>query len=132
MSDKNRPFALCFVLLLAGCSKPAPPAVAHKGVGDLSVTLTAGSPPHIGDNTFSVTLVNSYTQAPIENAGITATPEMLSRSGAGSPSHGQPQGNGLYQVPIRLGVATRYDINLHIERPGSPAADVSFPVKASQ
>ncbi len=124
---------LCLItLFLAGCSKPAPPPVAHKGVGDLSVTLTAGSPPHVGDNTFSVTLANSYTQAPIGNANITATPEMLSHTGTGSPSSGRSQGNGLYQVPIRLGVATRYDISLHIERPGSPPTDVSFPVEAAQ
>jgi len=118
-------------LLLTGCSKP-PPAVAHKTVGDLTVTLTASSPPHVGDNTFSVTLADAVTHAPVGNANITANPEMLSHNGTGSPSSGRSQGNGLYQVPIRLGIATRYDINLHIERPSTPAADVSFPVEAAQ
>ena len=119
-------------LLLAGCSKPAPPAVAQKTVGDLAATLTASQPPHVGDNSFSVTLADAVTHAPIGNANITATPEMLSHSGTGSPSSGRSQGNGLYQVPIRLGIATRYDITLHIERPGTPAVDVSFPVEAAQ
>ena len=128
-------FCLCLsVLLLAGCSRPAPPppSVARKTVGDLAVTLTADPPPHTGDNMFSVTLADAATQAPVGNANITANPEMLSHSGTGSPSSGRAQGNGLYQIPIRLGIATRYDISLHIERPGQPAADVSFPMEAAQ
>ncbi len=126
-------FSVCLAaLLLAGCSQPVPPAVAHKTIGDLAVTLTASSPPHVGDNTFSVTLADAVTHSPIGNANITANPEMLSHSGTGSPSSGRSQGNGLYQIPVRFGVATRYDISLHIERPGSPAAEVSFPVEAAQ
>jgi hypothetical protein len=126
-------FCLCLTaLLLAGCSKPAPPPTAHKTIGDLSVTLTASVPPHVGDNTFSVTLADAVTHLPIGSANITANPEMLSHSGTGSPSSGRSEGNGLYQIPIRLGIATRYDINLHIERTGSPAADVSFPIEAAQ
>ena len=117
-------------LLLAGCSHPAPPALARKTVGDLAVSLTADPPPHTGDNMFSVTVADAATQAPVGNANITANPEMLSHSGTGSPSSGRAQGNGLYLVPVRLGVATRYDINLHIERPGKPAADISFPIDA--
>ncbi len=119
-------------LLLAGCAKPTPPSVAHKTIGDLEVSLTASSPPHVGDNMFSVTLADAVTHAPVGNANITANPEMLSHSGTGSPSSGRSQGNGLYQLPVRLGIATRYDINLHIERPGTPAANVSFPVEAAQ
>ena len=128
-------FCLCAAaLLLAGCSHPAPPsaAVSHKTVGDLAVTLTADPPPHTGDNMFSVTLADSATQVPVGNANITANPEMLSHPKTGSPSSGRAQGNGLYLIPIRLGIATRYDINLHIERPGKPASDVSFPVEAAQ
>jgi hypothetical protein len=126
-------FCLCLMaLLLAGCSKPTPPPVAHKTIGDLTVTLTAIVPPHVGDNTFSVTLADAVTHSPVGNANITANPEMLSHSGTGSPSSGRSQGNGLYEIPIRLGIATRYDINLHIERPNTPAAEVSFPIEAAQ
>ena len=124
---------LCaLALLLAGCSKPAPVGPAHKTVGDLAVTLAADPPPHLGDNTFSVTLADAVSQAPLGNANISAVPEMLSPHDVGSSTSGRSQGNGLYTIPVRLGIATRYDINLHIERPGKPAADVSFPIDAVQ
>ena len=116
---------------VAGCAKPVP-AVSHKTVGDLTVTLTATPPPHLGDNTFSITLADAATLAPIGHANITATPEMLSPRTPGTPSSGRAQGNGLYAVPVRLGIATRYDIALHIERPGKPAADISCPVDAEE
>ena len=125
--------ALCApALLLAGCSHPTVPVLAHKTIGDLAVTFTADPPPHVGDNTFTVTLADAAAHTPVGNANITATPEMLSHSGTGSPSSGRSQGNGLYTIPVRLGIATRYDISLHIERPGEAAADVSFPVEAAQ
>ncbi|MGI4789317.1 MAG: hypothetical protein ACRYFS_10770 [Janthinobacterium lividum] len=129
-----RSLYLCAVaLLLTGCSHPAPTAaVSWKTVGDLAVSLTVSPPAHMGDNMFSVTLADSATQLPIGNANMTAVPEMLSPQGTGSSSSGRSQGNGLYLIPIRLGIATRYDINLHIERSGKPAADVSFPVDAVQ
>lgn len=122
---------LC-LLLLAGCSHPAPPVTAHKTVGDLAVSFTADPPPHVGDNSFRVAVADAETQAPVGNANITADPEMLSQNGTGTKTSGRSQGNGLYQVPVRLGISTRYDISLHIERPGKPAADVSFPIEAAQ
>lgn len=124
--------ACAVLLLVAGCSKPAAPITAHKTIGDLDVTLMASPPPHVGDNSFSVTLADAVTHAPVGNANITANPEMLSHSGTGGASSGRSQGNGLYLIPVRLGIATRYDINLHIERPGTPAAEVAFPVEAAQ
>ena len=128
-----RVFCLCAAaLLLTGCSKPQAPSPARKTVGDLAVTLTASPPPHTGDNSFTVTLADAITLAPIGNANITANPEMLSHTGTGSLSSGRSEGNGLYMIPVRLGIATRYDISLHIERPGKPAADVSFPIEAAQ
>lgn len=121
----------CF-LLLAGCSHPAPTVTAHKTVGDLAVSFTADPPPHVGDNSFRVSVADAETQAPVGNANITADPEMLSQSGTGTKTSGRSQGNGLYFIPVRLGVSTRYDITLHIERPGHPDADVSFPIEAAQ
>ncbi len=126
-------FCVCLAaLLLAGCTKPAPTALARKTVGDLAVTFTADPPPHVGDNSFQVTVADAGTQAPVGNANITVDPEMLSQSGTGTKTSGRSQGNGVYLLPVRLGIATRYDISLHIERPGKPAADVSFPVEAAQ
>ena len=128
------PRSLLFLslFLLTGCSHPAPTTTAHKTVGDLTVSFTADPAPHVGDNTFRVTVADAETQAPVGNANITADPQMLSQNGTGTKTSGRSQGNGVYLIPVRLGIATRYDISLHIEHPGKPAADVSFPVEAAQ
>ena len=97
------------------------------------VTLSASPAPHTGDNTFVVTLHNSATNAPIGNANITAIPEMLSPHLPGAPVSGRAQGNGVYFIPVRLGVATRYSLLLHIQRPAwKQADDIAFPVEAAQ
>ena len=135
-----KPQILCLAaLLLAGCSKSAPPAapysaapVAHKTIGDLAVTLTAGAPLHVGDNMFKVTLADAVTQAPISGATVTASAELLSPVTAGRASAGKGLGNGVYQVPIPLSAAGRYDISLHIARSSVPATDISFPFQATQ
>ena len=80
----------------------------------------------------AVTLTDAATAGPVGNANITATPEMLSPRLPGASTTGRSQGNGLYTIPVRLGVASRYSIALKIERPGKAAAEVSFPVEASQ
>ena len=125
--------ALAVAAALVGCSHPTAPAPpASQTVGGLTITLTASPPPHTGDNTFVVTLRDAATQAPVGSANVTATPEMLSPRLPGTPTSGRSQGNGVYNVPIRLGVATSYSIALHVERTGQPPADVSFPVEAAQ
>lgn len=129
------PWALIFTLMgmLAGCSRtPAPVAPSTQTVAGMVVTLTTSPPPHSGDNTFALTLANARTQSPIGNANITVTPEMLSPRLPGAPSSGRAQGMGGYSLPVRLGVATRYNLVLEIERPGRPKAEVVFPVEAAQ
>ena len=128
-----RLIALGVAVTLAGCSRPsAPAAPASQTVGGLTITLTASPPPHTGDNTFVVTIRDAATQAPVGNANVTATPEMLSPRLPGTPTSGRSQGNGVYNVPVRLGVATNYNVALHVERTGQPAADVSFPIEAAE
>jgi len=34
-------------------------------------------------------------------------------------------------MPVQLGIATRYQIKLHIERAAQAAVDVLFPIEAS-
>lgn len=127
------PLALSVALTCAGCSRPAAPAAPPtKTVDRMVVSLTATPPAHTGDNTFIITLSDAATQAPIGNANVTVTPQMLSPKLPGTSSSGRAQGNGVYNVPVRLGIATRYNIALHIERPGQPATDVTFPVEAVQ
>lgn len=98
----------------------------------MTITLSASPPAHTGDNTFVVTLKDAASGAPVGNANVTATPEMMSPRLPGTPTSGRAQGNGTYNVPIRLGVATRYVVALHVERTGHPAADASFPVEAAE
>ena len=118
---------------LAGCGHPAAPAAPpSRTVSGLVVTLTAGADAHVGDNTFSVTLTDAQTRAPIGNANVTAKPQMLAPQMRGVGTSGRAQGNGLYLIPVRLAVATRYDLSLTVERPGHAAAQVSFPVEAAQ
>ena len=123
---------LCSLLFAAGCSKPAAPSAQHKTVGDLVISFTANPPPHVGDNSFQVTVADAASSAPVGNANITVDPEMLSHPGTGTKTSGRSQGNGVYLLPVRLGIATRYDVSLHIERPGKPATDASFPIEAAQ
>lgn len=118
---------------LAGCSRTPVPAVpSSQTVAGMVITLTTAPPPHSGDNTFGLTLADARTQAPIGNANITVTPEMLSPRLPGAPTSGRAQGMGGYSLPVRLGVATRYNIVLEIERPGRTKAEVIFPVEAAQ
>lgn len=129
------PWALITALaaLLAGCSHPGSPAIApSQTIAGMVVTLTTSPPPHTGDNMFVVTLADAQTQAPIGNANITVTPQMLSPRLPGSPTSGRAQGNGVYNLPVRLGVATRYNVALKIARPGQAETEVSFPVEALQ
>jgi hypothetical protein len=118
---------------LAGCGHPAAPAAPPSRTADgLVVTLTSGADAHVGDNTFSVTLTDAQTRAPIGNANVTAKPQMLAPQMPGVGTSGRAQGNGLYTLPVRLAVATRYDLSLTVERPGHPVAQVSFPIEAAQ
>lgn len=126
-------FVLLWAVILSGCSRPAsPPASVSQTAAGMVVTLTTSPPAHTGDNTFVVTLADAQTQVPIGNANITVTPEMLSPRLPGSPTSGRAQGNGVYNLPVRLGIATQYSIDLKIARPGQAETEVSFPVEAAQ
>ena len=95
------------------------------------VTLITNAP-HTGDNTFSVKLVDDSTQTSVGNANLSATADMLSPRLPGSPVSGRAQGNGFYNIPVRLGVAAQYNLVIQIERPGHPPANVTFPIEAAQ
>ena len=122
--------------LLAGCAPKATPSVrpATQTVGGLTVqmTVTAPAPPHTGDDTLNLT-ITSAAGAPVGDANVTATPDMLAPREPGQSNSGRAQGNGLYQVPMRLPIATRYDVEVQIQqRDGQPPVTVSFPLEAAQ
>ncbi len=123
--------AAALALLLTGCSHPAAPLPPlTETAGGVSVTLTSTRTPHTGDNTLTVRVVDAKTKAPVGNANLSATPQMLAPNLPGAVTSGRAQGDGVYTIPVRLAIASRYDIDLKIERPGQPAASVTFPVEA--
>ena len=128
-------------LLLAGCApKPsAPVRPVTQTVGGLTIQMTTipaqattPAPPHSGDNTLSLTLTDAATGAPVGDANVTVTPNMLAPREQGATNSGRAQGNGVYQVPLRLPIATKYDVEVQIERRGGlPPVTVSFPLEAT-
>lgn len=129
---KFRFFVFASAFLMTGCSHPAPSTPPHQTVDGLLVTLTSGDTPHTGDNTVTLTLADAATGTPVGNANISATPDMRSPVMRGVSTSGRAQGNGVYTLPVRLAVATKYQLTLHIERPGHAAAEAEFPIEAVQ
>lgn len=133
----KRPFAaFASALLLTGCTahhaSPAATPGAQTSQG-LSATLTTiPAPPHTGDDTLIFTLTDAQTHAPVGDADISATAQMLSPRLPGSPVTGRAQGNGVYQIPIRLGIATTYRVQVQAQRTAHPAATFTFPLEARQ
>ncbi len=129
----SKPIIAALALLLTGCSPPAAPPPAPPPTltdGSVSVTLTSTLTPHTGDNTLTVRVMDTKTQTPVGNANLTATPEMQAPRLPGAVTSGRAQGDGIYTIPVRLAIASRYEIGLKIERPGQPPAEVTFPVEA--
>ena len=124
------------ILLLAGCSpKPATPVKSTtQTASGLTIQMTTNpAPPHTGDNILNLTLTDSATGAPVGDANITATPNMLAPREPGQSNSGRAQGNGDYQVPLRLPIATQYDLQVEITRRGGQSPiTVSFPIEATQ
>ncbi len=129
---------LCAALALfsSGCApRPAPPPAAAAPLAQNGVSATLAStpsPPHTGDDTLILTLTDTQTGAPIGDANVSASAAMLSPRLPGTPVTGRAQGNGVYQVPVRLGIATKYTVQVLVQRPGHPTAVFSFPLEAQQ
>ncbi len=143
----KRPFAACplpawaccaalAAALATGCgARPAPPA-APGGVQTsqgISATLaTTPAPPHTGDDILVLTLTDAATGAPVGDANVSATAQMLSPRLPGSPVTGRAQGNGVYQIPLRLGIATRYSVRVQAQQGARPPATFIFALEALQ
>lgn len=124
-----------FLALSAGCSRtPRPPAPATaQTVGDVRATLaTVPSPPSTGDNTLIVTLTDPATGAPIGDANLTVKTVSLAPRLPGAVTTGRAQGNGVYNIPVRLAIASSYQIELQVQRIGRPPVTFTFPLSATQ
>jgi hypothetical protein len=122
--------AVSVSLLLTGCSRSETPvaAVTQSSQGITATFSTYPSPAHTGDDTLIIMLKNAATQQPIGDANVTASAESLSPRLPGPSVSGRAQGNGLYNVPVVLGVASSYQIHVDAQRPGFATATFLFPV----
>jgi hypothetical protein len=121
--------AIAFVS--AGCSRSQQGSqTLTQTAGDLTVSFTTQpSPPHSGEDVAIVTIMSNGQ--PVNDASVVATANMRAPKLPGPLSSGRFQGNGQYQVPLRL-VATTYDVDVHIERQRHAAVDVTFSIEAWQ
>lgn len=121
----------CLVLTQAGCSHPTnPPAIspAQTSAGVTATLSTSPSPPHTGDDVLVITLTDAQTAQPIGDANVTASAEAQSPRLPGTAVSGRAQGNGVYNVPVVLGIVSLYRIQVQAQRPGHPTATFSFPI----
>lgn len=127
------PAVIIMAIFLTGCSRPQHTSkTVTKSAGDINVSMTVIPwPPHSGDDTVVVTLQDSVSGTPIDNANIVATAVMTSPKLPGSNITGRFRGQGSYEIPVRL-VATTYDLNIRIERPQKSPVQTSFPLEAWQ
>lgn len=123
--------ALFLILSLPGCSpKPQATGPVAQDSGDLHIVLTTDpSPLRAGDNTLIVTVTNSATNQPVVDANITIT-AYNKLAGGGDTETGRSQGNGVYNVPIKLPLADQYMATVTVQRVGKPDATVKFPLDA--
>jgi hypothetical protein len=134
------------LLLAAGCSHPTNQKLTQtQQNGGLTVTMSvipdstganennagAGAP-HSGDNTVVLDITTTATGLPVEGANITATADMLAPKIAGLQVSGRSRGNGRYEVPIRLGIAAKYDVHVQVVQQGRSPVDFVFPIEAWQ
>lgn len=119
------------VLVLAGCSHPPlPPAAsaAQTSAGITATLSTTPTPPHTGDDVLVITLTDAQTAQPIGDANVSASAEAQAPRLPATAVSGRAQGNGVYDVPVVLGIATSYRIQVQAQRPGYPTATFSFPI----
>jgi hypothetical protein len=119
-------------LCASGCTQSSVPAVsaAQTSAGIKATLTTTPTPAHTGDDTLILTLSDAQTTQPIGDANVTARAEAVSPRLPGQPNSGRAQGNGVYQVPVVLAVASSYHIQVQAERPGLPTATFSFLIDA--
>lgn len=119
--------------MLTGCTKStAPAAPTTQTVAGMSITVTPPSPPHTGDDTVVLTLTDAATGEPVGNANITAEADAQAPRLKGASVSGRAQGNGRYEIPVRLPVVSNYEVLVTIQRVGRPAVQFSFPLDVEQ
>lgn len=123
-------FAAGVALTSAGCSRTAVPASLppQTSAGITASLTTTPLPAHTGDDTMVITLRDAQTSLPVGDANVTCSAEAQSPHLPGQAVSGRAQGNGVYNAPVTLPVASPYHIQVKAERPGHPTAAFMFPV----
>jgi hypothetical protein len=120
-----------FLALISGCSnklQPSGPAAQDKDGLHIQL-VTDPNPAQVGDNTLIVTVTDSGTNAPVVNANITIN-AYNKLAGGGDQETGRSQGNGVYNVPIKLPIADQYTATVTVQRTGQPDVSAQFPIAA--
>lgn len=117
------------LLLLPGCSpKPRASGPVSQDSGGLRIVFaTDPSPLRTGDDTLIVTLTDESTNRPVVDANVTIT-AFNQLVGGGDTETGRSQGNGVYNVPIKLPIADQYMATVTVQRLGKPDVSVKFPL----
>jgi hypothetical protein len=117
------------MLCMTGCSpRPQATGPVAQDSGGLHVVLTTDpSPLRVGDNTLIVTLTGQATSAPVVDANVTVT-AYNQLAGGGDTETGRSQGNGVYNVPVKLPISDQYTASVTVQRLGKPDVTVKFPL----
>jgi hypothetical protein len=118
-------------LILTACSskgtKIGSKALISNGI---RIGLTTDpDPPHSGDNKVIVRLLDAATGEPVVNANVTVS-AYNALAGGGDRESGRAQGDGEYDVPIKLPIPDTYKLDVQVQRPAQPDADATFEVTA--
>ena len=119
------------VLLTPGCSsKGSKVGNLVSDSNGVKIELTSNpDPPIAGDNTFTITLTDDSTGSPVVNANVTVS-AYNELAGGGDRETGRSQGDGIYDIPIKLGIPDRYKIDVVVQRPGHDDSNTEFMVNA--
>ncbi len=120
---------LIFLMALPSCSEKKPWAgpLTQQDNGVVVQMSTLPNPPSVGDNTLIFNMHDAASQAPVVNADLTVS-SFNQLAGGGDKETGRSQGGGTYNVPMRFGVNDAYTIDVRVQRPGQPDAEVKFTI----
>jgi hypothetical protein len=121
----------CLAALLSGCSsegtKVGVKAAESNGVR-IEMT-TSPDPMQAGDNVVMIHLTDMSSGQPVVDANVTIS-AFNELAGGGDRESGRSQGNGDYNVPIKLGIPDKYNLDIEVQRPGEQDSDATFTINA--
>jgi hypothetical protein len=131
MLKRTLPLLLILPFLIAGCSKkPSKIGTLSSDNNGLHIELTSlPDPPQAGSDTFTIKVSESASGAAVVNANVTVSAFNKLANG-GDRETGRSQGDGTYSVPINLGIADKYTLDVQVQRPGHDDSYTQFKVDA--